>query len=197
MMTRTFFKYCRDNKYTPNQLYTLFCVKYGIVCDIPKLNEDYEIRELVHNNLLNPDGRSITAAGLKVLDTILKVIEKKATSVVEVEEEYALKYLEIFPKMILPSNKPARVSKKIIMKQLTWFFTTYPQYDKDLVLKATAYYVETFREQEFKFMRTSQYFISKEATNRMITSTLAEFCQLILDGLDDDEKPQQFKTKVV
>ena len=45
-------------------------------------------------------------------------------------------------------------------------------------------------------MRNSQYFISKEATNKMISSTLAEFCQLIIDGVEEDE-PKDFETKVL
>lgn len=196
MITRTFFKYCHDKKYTPNQLYVLFCIKHGVSCTIKKIHEEYEIRQLILCELLEDNGRTITPLGLSVLSDILKVIEKKPEMIV-VNEEFAKKYLEIFPKMMLPSNKPARAPIKAIIKNLTWFLHTYPQYNEELIMRATQYYVQKYAEQDYKFMRTSQFFISKEATNRTITSTLAEFCQLILEGVDDETPNTGFSTKVI
>jgi hypothetical protein len=173
----------------------LFCVKLGIKCPISYVNEDYEIRKLVSDGLLEENGRVLTAKGTKVHNDISKEVEKKPT-LPTIDEEFAKEYLSCFPRMVLPSNKPARVASKLIIKNLSWFINTYPQYDRETIIAATKYYVRKFKDQEYKYMRNSQYFISKESTNRMISSTLAEFCQLIVDGIEDDE-PKDFETKVL
>ncbi len=195
MTVRPFFNYCKKHKYTPNEILMLFCVKMGIKCPIPYVNEDYEIRKLITDGLLEIDGRVLTPKGQKVFDEVNKKVEEKP-ALPTVDEQFAKEYLECFPKMVLPSNKPARVSSKLIIKNLNWFINTYPQYDKDTILTATKYYIRKFKEQDYKYMRNSQYFISKEATNKMISSTLAEFCQLIIDGVEEDE-PKDFETKVL
>lgn len=195
MIVRKFFGYCKNNQYTPNELLVLFCIKHGIPCPVSHVNEDYEVRRLVVNGLLDTNGRTLTDKGLKVFEDITKIVEKAKEETI-IDEEFAKEYLQIFPRMVLPSNKPARVSSKIIVKNLTWFVKTYPQYSKETILKATRYYVSKYAEDDYKFMRNSQYFISKEQTNRMIMSSLAEFCQLIEDGIDDNE-PKDFKTRVL
>lgn len=195
MTVRSFFNYCKKHNYTPNELLMLFCVKLGIKCPIPYVNEDYELRKLISDGLLEEDGRVLTLKGTKVYNEVSKEVEKKPTAP-SIDEEFAKEYLSCFPRMVLPSNKPARVASKLIIKNLSWFINTYPQYDKETIINATKYYVRKFKEQDYKYMRNSQYFISKESTNRMISSTLAEFCQLIVDGIEEDE-PKDFETKVL
>lgn len=62
---------------------------------------------------------------------------------------------------------------------MTAFFIENPQYDWDLVLDAAAYYVEHFRKQQYQFMKTAGYFISKNNE-----SELASYCEMILEGAD-------------
>jgi hypothetical protein len=195
MIVRKFFGYCKDKQYSPNELLVLFCIKHGINCPVSYVNEDYEVRRLIINGLLEDNARILTKKGLSVFEDITKIVEKEVPALT-IDEEFAKEYLQLFPKMLLPSNKPARVSPKIIVKNLTWFVKTYPMYSKETILKATQYYVSKYATDDYKFMRNSQYFISKEQTNRMIFSSLAEFCQLIEDGIEDNE-PKEFKTKVL
>ena len=44
-------------------------------------------------------------------------------------------------------------------------------------------------------MNNSQYFISKQDKHRVKSSTLADYCDMIRDGIDTEE--QSFKEKVV
>jgi hypothetical protein len=102
-------------------------------------------------------------------------------------------YLDIFPTGKLPNGKYARTNKKTIEENFKWFFQEY-QYDWDLILQATEKYVEEYRMDNYKFMRTAMYFI-KKLVDGTVQSELATYCEAILNG-NDDEKVI-FKTKVV
>lgn len=88
-------------------------------------------------------------------------------------------YREIFPNQKLPSGKAARTNIEDLKKRMSEFFIKYPYYDWDLVLDAATHYVETYRKNEFKFMKTAGYYIVKDGE-----SDLATDCQLLLDGAE-------------
>ena len=56
-------------------------------------------------------------------------------------------------------------------------------------------YVNEFRDKDYQYMMTSQYFISKQDKHRVKHSTLADYCDLINEGIDTEDK--HFKEKVV
>jgi hypothetical protein len=56
-------------------------------------------------------------------------------------------------------------------------------------------YVNEYRDAEYMYMQTSQYFISKQDKHRVKHSTLADYCDMIRDGIDTEQ--QTFKEKVV
>lgn len=67
-------------------------------------------------------------------------------------------YREIFPAKKLPSGKPARNNVKALSDAFRWFFETY-DHTWDDVMKATSMYVNEYRDKEYMYMQTSQYFI--------------------------------------
>jgi len=122
---------------------------------------------------------------------------KKKTDIQLMGKDFAEQiniYREVFPNKRLPSGKPARVNVKMLSESFRWFFETY-DYDWANVIKATKMYVNEYRDAEYMYMQTSQYFICKQDKHRVKSSTLADYCDMIRDGIDTEEKT--FKEKVV
>lgn len=91
-------------------------------------------------------------------------------------------YRNLFPNIKLPSGKSARGNIEDLKKRMASFVTKYPQYTWDLILDATELYIETYRKNEYKFMKTSGYYILKDHE-----SDLAADCEFLLEGGDPDE----------
>jgi hypothetical protein len=122
---------------------------------------------------------------------------KKKTNIQLMGKDFAEQiniYRETFPNKRLPSGKPARVNVKMLSESFRWFFETY-EYEWADVIKATKMYVNEYRDAEYLYMQTSQYFICKQDKHRVKSSTLADYCDMIRDGIDTEE--QTFKEKVV
>ena len=103
-------------------------------------------------------------------------------------------YREIFPAKKLPSGKPARNNVKALGEAFRWLFQTY-EYTWDEVLKATRMYVNEYRDAEYLYMQTSQYFICKQDKHRVKHSTLADYCDMIREGISTED--DHFKENVV
>ena len=56
-------------------------------------------------------------------------------------------------------------------------------------------YVNEYRDKDYKYMVTSQYFVCKQDKNKVKSSPLADYCDLIKEGIDTEDK--HFKEKVV
>jgi|TARA_R100000935_G_scaffold1442_1_gene4705 hypothetical protein len=122
---------------------------------------------------------------------------KKKTDIQLMGKDFSEKiniYRETFPNTRLPSGKPARVNVKMLSESFRWFFETY-DYEWQDVINATKMYVNEYRDAEYMYMQTSQYFICKQDKHRVKSSTLADYCDMIRDGIDTEEKT--FKEKVV
>jgi hypothetical protein len=103
-------------------------------------------------------------------------------------------YREIFPAKKLPSGKPARNNVKALGESFRWFFETYDHSWEDLI-KATRMYVNEYRDADYLYMQTSQYFICKQDKNRVKHSTLADYCDMVLEGVSSED--EHFKENVV
>jgi len=99
-------------------------------------------------------------------------------------------YNEIFPNKKLSSGKYARVNPKTLENAFRWFFENY-DYDWDTIMKATFKYVDEYSVRRYEYMRTAQYFIRKQNTDKTWDSDLATYCELINDG--EDEVTDYFK----
>ena len=62
-------------------------------------------------------------------------------------------------------------------------------------MSATKMYVNEYRENNYMYMQNSQYFISKQDKHRVKRSQLADYCDMIREGIQPDNK--HFKEKVV
>lgn len=91
-------------------------------------------------------------------------------------------YRLMWPPITLPTGKTARSSSVDLQHRFRWFFENY-QYNWDAIFQATESYINFYRERSYAYMRTSSYFIYKEETTKLRTSTLAEWCDRIGDGV--------------
>ena len=89
----------------------------------------------------------------------------------------------------------ARNNIKILTENFRWFFTEF-EYSWDEVIEATKHYVNEFRLKDYKYMQNSQFFISKQDKHKVKTSKLADYCDLIKDGVDPEDN-FYFKDRVV
>jgi hypothetical protein len=100
----------------------------------------------------------------------------------------------LFPAIKLPTGSLARVSSKNLLPAFEWFFANY-DFTEEEILKATEYYVKHWEERDYSHMRTSLYFVRKQAVDKSFSSDLANYCELIKGGFQREN--HVFTTKVV
>ena len=183
------FNHIAEAKLTPDEYYMLTCIHQGI--SAPHINTHMVIRSLVtkgfvvenpeHTFVLQPDALSL----ISKIDSYFGVQMRKSNNTLMGEdfEANAEKYNEIFPRMKLPSNKPARSPLKEIVAAFREFFKEY-DYGWEIIHQAAAYYIEEEEKKGFKYTRTSRYFIRKQDQDKTWISDLAAYCQLVKDGED-------------
>tara|TARA_R110000824_G_scaffold66344_2_gene172217 strand:- start:673 stop:1266 length:594 start_codon:yes stop_codon:yes gene_type:complete len=197
-MLELFQKILKD-KITPNQLLLLYGIKNSISFAIENKQEDAtKLIELKYVAYKKPKF-TITLKGKSIVtkyNNIYKV-SKKRTSIQLMGKKFNLKlneYREIFPANKLPSGKPARVNVKTLENSFRWFFENY-DFTWDEVISATSMYVNEYRDKDYMYMKTSQYFIAKEDRNKIKSSDLADYCDMIRDGVEPED--DHFKEKVI
>lgn len=176
-----------ENDLSPNGLYVLLCllhkqkpVNVNLNLELIKLNS----LGLTLNGDLTKEGFD-KAVELSNLNDFIKKINKNKTYKLTDEDILKIKeYREIFPKGLLPSGQPARVQIKELEKKFTWFLNNY-EYNWETIIKATKKYVNQYESDNYKYMKTSGYFVSKLEKNEII-STLASYCDMIVDGGEDE-----------
>jgi hypothetical protein len=153
-----------------------------------------EMRGLQVAGYVSADGR-ITNKGVEVAEKIpvAKKTAKKPSMVIT--EDCITQYLDLFPKGKLPSGKLARSDRKNIKTNFDWFFKTY-EYSWDVVIRATALYVDEYEKKNYMYMKTSQYFISKMNSDRTRDSELANYCSSVVNN-DYESDDTFFSEKVV
>ena len=123
---------------------------------------------------------------------------KKKTSKVLMGDSFDTcieKYNELFPAKKLGSGKYARTNVKNLESGFRWFFENY-DYTWETILKATRKYVLEYSMKNYEYMRTSQYFIRKQGSDKSFESDLATYCDMLnYEGPNEDL--DIFKEKIV
>jgi len=173
---------------TPNSYYVLDCIKNKI--SIHKfINSNLECSKLISNNWLTEDLQLTDKSIIFTteIDGFFKKAKKKITKDL-LGNNFAdniQKYVEIFPNRKLSSGKYARVNPKNLENSFRWFFENY-EYDWDMIFRATKKYIYDYSLKNYEYMRTSQYFIRKQNTDKTYDSELADYCNMIDNVLDDE-----------
>lgn len=197
-MWEFFQKVLKDN-ITPNQLMLLYAFDKSL--GVPQINSHLELRGLLAAKYMvkDDDGYKITPTGkikMRKYNNIF-IKAKKKTNIGVMGNEYADKvviYRELFPKQKLPTGKPARQNIKTLTDGFRWFFENY-DYTWDEVLAATRKYLNQYEDTGYMYMKNSQYFIVKTMRTQEKVSELADYCDIIREGTDDDIP--HFKDNVV
>ena len=149
----------------------LYGIKKSLSLPLPKYKE--EINRLKELKYLDTEG-SITPEGKKVIVRFENyfVKAKKRTSIQLMGKD--------FSKRMISAER--RSSADI---DVAW----------DEIIDATKMYVNNFESQNYMYMKTSQYFIVKTDKNKVKTSDLMDYVEMIRDGVELDDN--HFKEKVV
>jgi hypothetical protein len=165
---------------------------------LPLPNNKSEVQELKKLDFIEENGE-LTIKAKKVITRFENyfVRAKKRTNIQLMGKEFLKRineYRDIFPAGKLPSGKPGRVNVKTLENSFRWFFENY-DFSWDEVIDATKMYVNAYRDNDYMYMKTSQYFISKQDKSKVRTSDLADYCDMIRDGVEPEDN--HFKEKVV
>jgi hypothetical protein len=186
-------------KLTPNSLYVLHCVKNKLSPSKSLVNSSLEIHRLKNENWLNEDLQltSKSFIFMEELDSYFKKSKKKTSkSLMGDNFDTNIKlYNELFPAKKLGSGKYARTNIKNLETSFRWFFENY-DYTWETILKATKKYVFEYSLKNYEYMRTSQYFIRKQNSDKSFESDLATYCDMLNYGSPNEEQ-DIFKEKIV
>lgn len=190
------FQQILKEKMTPNQFLILYGIKKSLSLPLPDNKSD--VQQLKSLGFIEQDG-SLSIKANKVIARFENyfIKAKKRTSIQLMGKEFLKRineYRDIFPAGKLPSGKPARVNAKSLENSFRWFFENY-DVAWDEIIDATKMYVNNFESQNYMYMKTSQYFIVKTDKNKVKTSDLMDYVEMIRDGVELDDN--HFKEKVV
>ena len=192
------FQIMLKNNLTPNQVLLLFGIKQGV--SLPQVTNDDKSALEKLGYLILDNGKYTMSAEAKSLIVHLDnyfTKAKKKTDAQLMGQDFVDKiniYREVFPNIKLPSGKPARVNVKMLSESFRWLFETY-DYTWEQIIKATKMYVNEYRDAQYMYMQTSQYFICKQDKHKVKSSTLADYCDMIRDGVETESK--HFKENVI
>ena len=182
---------------SPNSFYILCCIHDKIIPN-KMVSSSLEVTKLKAGGYLK-ENLELTNNSLNFIQEVESYFKKskKKTSSILMGDEFLSKitiYNEIFPNKKLSSGKYARVNVKTLENSFRWFFDNYA-YSWETILKATDKYVDEYSVRRYEYMRTSQYFVRKQNTDKTWDSELATYCDLIENGYD--EETNYFKETVV
>ena len=191
---KDFYDHLVKNETTPNGLFVLHCLhkSYAYQNYVNTLTELYRLE--MHGFVAkkeNEFGSSyvITTKGLHLLkeseDILIRNKRIKKNEIpFEDWQEKIIAYNNLFPKGKKEGSSVSfRTNPKELYDKFKWFFGEQPDYDWDMVFKATAEYVKPFDEtSDYQYMQTSKYFIRKDDKNKNTTSTLGTMCYNIVEG---------------
>lgn len=174
---------------SPNLLYFLDSCRSKIK-PTNIINADAE-RIIAYSKGLLDDNGILTSKALVILEefeTFLVKTKKKVTTEVLGENflDQINTYRMMFPAGTLPTGAVARSTVQEIKDKFVWFFKKYPEFNWDTVLEATNYYMYLKNNPESrKYMMNASALIQKTDTlTKTVKSTLAEYCQMIIDDPD-------------
>lgn len=193
-----FFKKLVESNITPNSFYVLICI-YANIKPNNSVSYDLELHKLLSAKWIKED-LSLTQKSIIFIEELSSFFKKskKKTSKVLMGDSFDVcikKYNELFPAKKLGSGKYARTNVKNLEASFRWFFSTY-EYDWKTILQATQKYVEEYKMKNYEYMRTSQYFIRKQKSDKSFESDLATYCDMLnYEGPNEDL--DIFKEKIV
>lgn len=112
---------------------------------------------------------------------INKFIEQEQKSKLdkEVVEDWIDLWYNLFPKGVKSGGYLVRSDKNGCLNKLKKFHKKYPEFSKEIILKATSDYIDYYRMRNWNYVSLGHYFIVKDGI-----SILAGQCEMILDKIN-------------
>lgn len=181
------------NKITPNQFYLLYSMSKDQ--STIGINIHLEMRSLTQEGWII--GKVLQTKAKALINTVEEFFTDKKVKndkdILQSEwEKRITEYLEIFPKIKLPTGKAARSDRRNVSDCFKWFFSNYKFTWEEIIL-ATKMYVNDYERRNYKFMRTAQYFIRKQEADKKFNSDLADWCS----NSDLEEELTHFIEKII
>jgi len=192
-----FFKKLAEGDITPNSFYVLICI-YTDIKPNACVSYDLELHKLLSAEWVRED-LSLTQKSIIFIEELSSYFRKtkKKSSIDLMGDNFTTcikKYNELFPSKKLGSGKYARTNAKTLEASFRWFFETYDYEWKD-IYDATKKYVQEYEMKNYEYMRTSQYFIRKQSSDKSFESDLATYCDMLNEGSSNEE--DIFREKIV
>lgn len=106
---------------------------------------------------------------------------KKATKTKSNNEiDWFEEWYSLWPRGIKSGGYPVKGDRKGCLKKLDKFIKEYPEFGKDIIIKATKDYIDASRLKRYAYMKLAHFFIYKDNM-----STLASYCELIKEKLEN------------
>lgn len=166
----------------------------------PLINIEEELRVCKEKKLINFDHKLTDEAEAILTDceALFRKTKAKPTSAVlgENYKEKVKAYRELFPTGQHPMlGYTFRSSVEDLTPRFAWFFSKYPDFSWELVLKATDVFIQKAQQNSYRGLGKANYFIQKtDKESNTITSPLADMCQDILDGASAPAVPDFYVT---
>lgn len=142
------------------------------------------VRSLGYLDLKNEDDgyrfSNIFVTDLFIEDFIEKPIPSKL--ITNDLKDWFDDWFDLFPKGVKSGGYLVKSDKAGCYKKMKSFVKEYPEYNKDIIIRATKDYINYMRMKQFEYMQLAHYFIMKNGV-----SSLASFCEDVKNKLDNNE----------
>lgn len=109
--------------------------------------------------------------------------EKRSKLEKEVVEDWIDLWYSLFPKGVKSGGYLIRSDKNGCLSKMKKFCREYPDFTKEIILKATSDYLDYYRMRNWNFVSLAHYFVRKNDT-----SILAGQCEMILDKINSGKE---------
>lgn len=113
-------------------------------------------RKFIREDPNNEGSYNLTGTGLALFE--------KPDDFIQFVDEYR----NLFPKGVKSGNgTPIRGDKNGVIKKMTWFLMTYPEFSKRTILEATKLYVDQMKRNGYAYMTQADYLIQKSNGSKL------------------------------
>lgn len=133
--------------------------------------------------------RGYTFTNIKVtnlfIDSFIDPIKLKKASVSKSKDneiEWFEEWYSLWPRGIKQSGYPVKGDRKGCLKKLLKFTKEYPEFGKDIIIKATKDYVEASRMNRYQHIKLAHYFVYRDNM-----SALAAYCETINEKIKNGD----------
>lgn len=117
------------------------------------------------------------------IDSFIEPIKLKKATITGNNIDWFEEWYSLWPRGIKSGgNYPVKGDRKGCLKKLIKFTKEYPEFGKDIIIKATKDYVDAARITRYTYIKQAHFFIYKDGM-----STLAAYCETINEKVKNGE----------